>query len=109
MTGNFHTVIVCDKADGLRAQEILASVQRRAVQLEGTVTGEHGIGLGLRDMLVHEVGENAVDMMRRVCFDASSLWPNMLTDASLDQASIGSFVHPQLRQGNTYRGESLIM
>ena len=46
--------------------EIIAKVQRRSVELEGTVTGEHGIGLGLRDMLVHEVGESAVDMMRRV-------------------------------------------
>jgi len=41
------------------------------VQLEGTITGEHGIGLGLRDMLVEEVGENGVDMMQRVSCGSS--------------------------------------
>ena len=34
--------------------------------MEGTVTGEHGIGLALRDMLEEELGENAIDMMRKV-------------------------------------------
>lgn len=35
--------------------------------MEGTVTGEHGIGLALRDLLEEELGENAIDMMRKVC------------------------------------------
>ena len=34
--------------------------------MEGTVTGEHGIGLALRDVLEEELGENATDMMRKV-------------------------------------------
>ncbi len=65
-TGNYHTVIVCPRSQKETAEQIIAFVQKRAVQLEGTITGEHGIGLGLRDMLVHEVGENAVDMMRKI-------------------------------------------
>lgn len=32
----------------------------------GTVTGEHGIGLEYRDMVVEELGENSVDMMRQI-------------------------------------------
>ncbi|KAA6407590.1 MAG: D-lactate dehydrogenase [Lasallia pustulata] len=64
--GNFHAVIVCDKAHKQTASKILADVQRRAVELEGTITGEHGIGLGLRDMLLHEIGDSGVDMMRRI-------------------------------------------
>ena len=36
--------------------------------MEGTVTGEHGIGLFLRDVLQEEVGESAIDMMRKVSF-----------------------------------------
>lgn len=39
--------------------------------MEGTVTGEHGVGLALRDMLNVELGKEAVDMMRKVgvfCF-----------------------------------------
>ena len=38
----------------------------RAIELEGTVTGEHGVGLVKRDYLNHEVGETTVDLMRKV-------------------------------------------
>jgi D-lactate dehydrogenase (cytochrome) len=34
--------------------------------MEGTVTGEHGVGIIKRDYLPHEVGETTVDAMRRV-------------------------------------------
>jgi D-lactate dehydrogenase (cytochrome) len=34
--------------------------------MEGTITGEHGIGLSLRDMLQEEIGLAGVDMTRRV-------------------------------------------
>ncbi len=38
---------------------------KRAVEMEGTVTGEHGVGLIKRDYLEHELGRNAVDAMRK--------------------------------------------
>jgi D-lactate dehydrogenase (cytochrome) len=38
---------------------------KRAVEMEGTVTGEHGVGLIKRDYLEHELGTNAVDAMRK--------------------------------------------
>ena len=66
MLGNYHTVIVCPEGDRDKGEEILGWVQRRAVELEGTITGEHGIGLKLRDGLINEVGPEAVDMMRKV-------------------------------------------
>jgi len=34
--------------------------------MEGTVTGEHGVGLVKRDYLNHELGETTVDAMRKV-------------------------------------------
>ena len=40
---------------------------KRAIEMEGTVTGEHGVGLVKRDYLDHELGETTVDAMRRVC------------------------------------------
>lgn len=46
--------------------KILEKIQRKAIELEGTITGEHGVGLKLRDMLVEEVGESAVQMMKTV-------------------------------------------
>ena len=39
---------------------------KRAVEMEGTVTGEHGVGLIKRDYLVHETSESTVDAMRKV-------------------------------------------
>ena len=38
---------------------------KRAVEMEGTVTGEHGVGLIKRDYLAREMGENTVDAMRK--------------------------------------------
>ena len=39
---------------------------KRAVDMEGTVTGEHGVGLIKRDYLAHETSESTVDAMRKV-------------------------------------------
>jgi D-lactate dehydrogenase (cytochrome) len=39
---------------------------KRAVEMDGTVTGEHGVGLVKRDYLEHELGADAVDAMRRI-------------------------------------------
>ena len=39
--------------------------------MEGTVTGEHGIGLALRDVLEEELGETATEMMRKVSSSAT--------------------------------------
>ena len=39
---------------------------RAALALGGTVTAEHGIGLARRDVLVEQVGEDAVDVMRSI-------------------------------------------
>ena len=39
---------------------------KRAIELEGTATGEHGVGLVKRDYLPHELGTTTVDAMRRL-------------------------------------------
>jgi D-lactate dehydrogenase (cytochrome) len=50
-------------ADG---EEISKKLVERAIDLGGTATGEHGIGIGKRDHLVTEHGEDAVDAMRAI-------------------------------------------
>jgi D-lactate dehydrogenase (cytochrome) len=50
-----------------QAEEIVHRMIKRAIAMEGTVTGEHGVGLVKRDYLNHELGETTVDAMRRVC------------------------------------------
>ncbi|KAF2628637.1 hypothetical protein BU25DRAFT_430488 [Macroventuria anomochaeta] len=64
--GNVHSSIICSAADKPRVDEVLKKVARLALSLEGTVTGEHGVGLKQRDALVDEVGTEGIDMMRRM-------------------------------------------
>ncbi|KAL8713873.1 MAG: hypothetical protein Q9220_002019 [cf. Caloplaca sp. 1 TL-2023] len=64
--GNYHAAIICSRAEEDKARSLLREIEKRAIRLEGTITGEHGIGLDLRDMLVEEVGDTTVAMMRRV-------------------------------------------
>ncbi|HEY3811909.1 MAG TPA: FAD-linked oxidase C-terminal domain-containing protein [Caulobacteraceae bacterium] len=66
--GNFHVVFVIDpnKPEELEeAQHLNARLVERALAMDGTCTGEHGIGLGKQDWLVAELGD-AVDLMRAI-------------------------------------------
>ncbi|CEL06719.1 Putative D-lactate dehydrogenase (Cytochrome) [Aspergillus calidoustus] len=64
--GNFHAIILFNEAEKKTAEGVVHRMVKRAVEMEGTVTGEHGVGLIKRDYLEHEVGEAAVDTMRRL-------------------------------------------
>ena len=64
--GNFHTSVLYGAEDREKAERIIREVQQMGVDMEGTVTGEHGIGLINRDALVYEVGQSTVDTMRRI-------------------------------------------
>jgi D-lactate dehydrogenase (cytochrome) len=64
--GNVHSSIICPAADKARVEDVLKDVARLALRLEGTITGEHGVGLKQRDALAEEVGEVGIDMMRGV-------------------------------------------
>lgn len=48
------------------AEGVVHRMVKRAVEMEGTVTGEHGVGLVKRDYLPHELGDSTVDTMRKV-------------------------------------------
>lgn len=48
------------------AEDLVHRMVKRAVEMEGTVTGEHGVGIVKRDYLNHELGETTVDAMRKV-------------------------------------------
>lgn len=78
---------------------------KRAVELEGTVTGEHGVGLIKRDYLPHELGESTVDAMRRVSsitFILLSSWSADDSDSrSAAQIGLGSTSLAQLRQSGS--------
>ena len=65
--GNFHLVVLVDPANEKDMQEaewINERVVERALAMEGTCTGEHGIGLGKKKFMVREHGADAVEVMR---------------------------------------------
>ena len=67
--GNFHFgyLIDPDKPEEREtAEDLNHKLVARALSLEGTCTGEHGIGLGKMDFLLSETGDGAVDMMRTI-------------------------------------------
>lgn len=67
--GNFHLFILVDPKnpkDLAEAHKIDTRLVQRAIAMEGTCTGEHGVGIGKRDYLVPELGKEAVDLMRKL-------------------------------------------
>ncbi|MCU7374743.1 FAD-binding protein [Paucibacter sp. O1-1] len=67
--GNFHLGYLIDPAipsERETAERLSAQMVQRALRLEGTCTGEHGIGLHKQGFLVEEAGEGAVDVMRQL-------------------------------------------
>jgi len=67
--GNFHLVVLIDPNNAQeieQAEWINERVVERALAMEGTCTGEHGIGLGKRKFMVKEHGEDAVAVMRTI-------------------------------------------
>ncbi|PVH86562.1 hypothetical protein DL98DRAFT_449704 [Cadophora sp. DSE1049] len=64
--GNFHTIMLYNDSQRQKAEEVVHRMVKRAVEMEGTVTGEHGVGLVKRDYLNHELGETTVDAMRKL-------------------------------------------
>ncbi len=63
--GNFHASLLLDMDDAeevARAEEYISWLSSLAISMEGTCTGEHGIGQGKRPYLVSELGA-AVDVM----------------------------------------------
>ncbi|MEQ9054868.1 MAG: FAD-linked oxidase C-terminal domain-containing protein [Roseovarius confluentis] len=61
--GNFHATILVDgPEERARAEEFIIWLSQLAIELDGTVTGEHGIGQGKMASLVKEIG-GAADVM----------------------------------------------
>ncbi|TIQ02239.1 FAD-linked oxidase C-terminal domain-containing protein, partial [Mesorhizobium sp.] len=66
--GNFHVLVLMDvdNPDEIAlAEKFVARLNMRAIAMEGTCTGEHGIGQGKVGFLRHELG-HGVDVMRTI-------------------------------------------
>ncbi|MDO6963448.1 FAD-binding oxidoreductase [Rhizobium alvei] len=66
--GNFHVSLVIDDKDPKEiaiAEAFIARLNKRALAMDGTCTGEHGIGQGKQEFLSDELG-GSVDIMRQI-------------------------------------------
>ncbi len=67
--GNFHVQMLVDDTrpeEVERAESLNARMVARALALDGTCTGEHGVGLHKQGFLRDEVGEMSVRVMRAI-------------------------------------------
>ena len=67
--GNFHFGYLIDPdnpAERATAEQLNHALVARALRLEGTCSGEHGVGLHKIDFLLTEAGSGAVGMMRTI-------------------------------------------
>jgi D-lactate dehydrogenase (cytochrome) len=66
--GNFHVSVMGmtgDAAEMARIKAFIDRLNQRAIDMDGTCTGEHGIGEGKQEFLLREHGAN-VDTMRAI-------------------------------------------
>jgi glycolate oxidase len=65
--GNLHCNVLFDRAEQRPSVDLAVdAILRAAVDLGGTITGEHGVGLAKRDLLEYEQGREVVELERRV-------------------------------------------
>ena len=76
--GNFHLMLLVDPAKPEETELAKAFNKRlveRALRMEGTCTGEHGVGMGKIGSMRMELGDDVVDVMRDIkkVFDPDNL------------------------------------
>ncbi|KAK7712169.1 D-lactate ferricytochrome c oxidoreductase [Botryosphaeria dothidea] len=67
--GNFHESILYNKKDPKEYEAVKNCVYRmvdRALEMDGTCTGEHSIGLGKKASLLKELGPETVEVMKSI-------------------------------------------
>ncbi|OAN77041.1 lactate dehydrogenase [Sulfitobacter sp. EhC04] len=64
--GNFHASLLLDMDDAeevARAESFISWLNDMAIAMDGTCTGEHGVGQGKRPYLIKEMGPEALSVM----------------------------------------------
>lgn len=67
--GNLHPTILTDarnEAEMERVHQAIDEIFRAALDLGGTLSGEHGIGVAKMKYLKSEIGQSGLDVVRQV-------------------------------------------
>ena len=76
--GNFHESILYNRQDPEEREKVEQCVKnmvKRALEMEGTCTGEHSIGWGKKESLLWEVGPDTLGVMKAI---KSAIDPNWI-------------------------------
>ncbi|KAF7852440.1 hypothetical protein EAF04_010980 [Stromatinia cepivora] len=75
--GNFHQAVMYNPKDPTEAAAVKKCVYDmldRALEMEGTSSGEHGIGLGKKDCLMKELGLDTITVMKKLKHSLDPDW-----------------------------------
>ncbi|KAL9562634.1 hypothetical protein ACKAV7_013198 [Fusarium commune] len=72
--GNFHETILFEEKQRKEVEDCVHKMVSRAIAMQGTCTGEHGVGLGKKDFLREEVGDVPIHVMRAIKTSLDPLW-----------------------------------
>ncbi|KAF8636589.1 hypothetical protein AX17_003400 [Amanita inopinata Kibby_2008] len=61
--GNFHALVLFKPEELKATTDAVHRLVERALALDGTCTGEHGVGVGKREYLLAELGPNTVELL----------------------------------------------
>ncbi|MBI4667354.1 MAG: FAD-binding protein [Nitrospinae bacterium] len=76
--GNIHVNVMTDKRDKTeyeRAKKAIDDVFRICLELEGTLSGEHGVGISKAPYIEQEIGRIGIDLTKRIktAFDPNNI------------------------------------
>ncbi|KAK5998751.1 D-lactate ferricytochrome C oxidoreductase [Cladobotryum mycophilum] len=89
--GNFHESIMYNRSKPGEREKVEACVKnmvKRALEMDGTCTGEHAIGWGKKESLLWEVGPETVNVMAAIKKSLDPRWimnPGKIMDVPWDQ------------------------
>ncbi|KAI0468844.1 putative D-lactate protein [Xylaria cf. heliscus] len=75
--GNFHESIIYDRtnpAERAKVERCVKNMVNRALDMDGTCTGEHAIGWGKKSSLLREVGPDTLGVMKQIKTALDPLW-----------------------------------
>ncbi|KAH7333423.1 FAD-linked oxidase-like protein [Rhexocercosporidium sp. MPI-PUGE-AT-0058] len=87
--GNFHESIMYDSrvpGEKEKVEQCVKNMVKRALDMEGTCTGEHGIGIGKKEALLMEVGKDTLGVMKSIKQALDPYWimnPGKIVDLPL--------------------------
>jgi D-lactate dehydrogenase (cytochrome) len=75
--GNFHESILYDRTvpgEREKVEKCVKAMVERALQMEGTCTGEHGVGMGKKEALLLELGHDTLGVMKSIKASLDPYW-----------------------------------